>query len=185
MTGTETVDHDVEIDVAMAVTRDTETGQYLIIRKHQDYRASDEAESGGRYDRTPWEVPGGKIAAEDFEAYDLGKDDYGHGTYHEAAEGRVVEHAARRELEEETGLDGTVLRTAAPYHVVQEDGDTVKDIYFYPVLLAADIDTPSIRTYMNGLTDPEHDGVETGDVAAIQKRLTQNEMQAFKDLKLE
>lgn len=92
-----------EIDVAMAITRHPASDTFLILKKAAEY--------GGRYDITPWEVPGGKIEKD------------------ETAAGAAV-----RELDEETGIVGRVVETAEPYEV-QQPG---KDITFHPVLIETD-----------------------------------------------
>lgn len=95
-----------QIDVGMAITRHSETGEFLIIEKAEEY-----IEEGGRYDKTPWEVPGGKIE-----------------------DGETPEEAAVRELKEETSLEAEVRDSTADFYENVQVGQDYK-VRFYPVLL--------------------------------------------------
>lgn len=153
------------IDVAMAITRHSGTGDFLLLRKNDTY--------GGRYDRTPWEVPGGKIESADFAACDRDPDSHGHGSIPAA----VVAAAAQRELAEETGLDGAVQRQESPYNSRQSDGDEVKDISFYPVLL-------SVSDRSITLNPDEHSDYVWMEREQVDDYLTEHEMNAFDRLDL-
>lgn len=153
------------IDVAMAITRHRDTGAFLLLKKNDTY--------GGRYDRTPWEVPGGKIDATDFAACDRNPDSHDHG----AVPDDVVAAAAQRELVEETGLDGRLHRQEPPYNSRQSDGDELKDIYFYPVLLS--VGDRSIT--LNPEEHSDHQWVPREQASAY---LTEHELNGFERLEL-
>lgn len=144
-----------EIDVAMAITRHTGTGTFLIIKKADEY--TDHA----RYDETPWEVPGGKV--EDGDIADAAE------TMDEAAA-----HAAIRELEEETHLRGEVVRQAEPYDVEQPG----KAVTFHPVLL----ETPEQDVTLGD--SHEHVDYKWVKRSELADYLTKAEMPAFERLQV-
>jgi len=137
------------LEVAMAITRNTDTGKVLIIRKAAEYRDQD------RYARTPWEVPGGKIEEQDHDSIDTALD--------------AAAQAARRELGEETRITGQVVDQAEPYTTRQSG----KAITFYPVLLETD------ETDVTLADSHEHDAYRWISVDTVGAFLTEHEQEAF------
>lgn len=173
----------VEIDVAMSIVRDRETGKYLLLKKAPRYRKPGHEDFNERYDETPWEVPGGKVEAEDVEAFDGPVHAFERGELHgkiHRRDGKILMHAARRELEEETGLNGKVLETALPYKFTQDNDGTERVIWFYPVLLETDVEEGTVESQIR--YNNEHETFALAAEGALEEYLTEHELEGVRRL---
>ncbi|MDY6770831.1 MAG: NUDIX hydrolase [Candidatus Nanohaloarchaea archaeon] len=136
----------MQIDVVMDVVRHED--RLLILSKARDYREERE-----RYSRNPWEIPGGKIEAEPPYSY------------------QDIRDAARRELREETGLDGTVMSIGGTYERTQDEDGQRLEITFHPVLL-------TVGQLDLELSD-EHDRARWIDRETFREIVTANETTAL------
>ncbi|MFB6175312.1 MAG: NUDIX domain-containing protein [Candidatus Nanohalobium sp.] len=93
-------------EVATAVAFNNEKGEFLLLKRSRDRKIHP-----GK-----WDFPSGRIQQKDAPNSISGGNADGH------IDNEEPKHAALRELEEETGLKGTVLKTGKPFMADAEDG---------------------------------------------------------------
>lgn len=145
-----------EIDVAMDIVKYVGSKEKFRGKFLVLKKAQEYIENRERYARVPWEIPGGK--------FELDKNSF---TKEE------IKSEAMRELKEETRIKAEADKTGKPYENTQEG---VK-IVFYPVLIETEADPDSVE-----LDPEEHQSFEWIDEQEFRDRMTENEVEALKQV---
>lgn len=130
-----------KLNVVMVIAKTPDTERYRVMEKRSDH-------PDPRYDKTPFETAGGKIEPDE-----------------------SVDEAALRELDEETGLDGTIINTGTTYTRT----DPNRTITFYPVLV-------HVNTEHVTRGSEEHTGYAWLSRDGFEQITTPTEQQAFTEL---